>query len=246
MTGIGMGVEESAAVLVVDDDENQRWMVQNYLQKHGFVVHTAADGVAMREIFAEHAISVVLLDVTMPGEDGFTLARYVRANYKAGIIMLTASTELVDRVLGLEIGADDYITKPFEPRELMARVKALQRRLTGDSEAAEATAPSNPDREIAFGDFLLNLDARELRDKDGGLVTLTSMEFDLLQAFAENPGRVMTRDTLLNLAHKRDWDPYDRSVDIRVGRVRRKIEVDPSKPEIIKTVRGVGYMFVKA
>lgn len=241
-----MGVGESAAVLVVDDDENQRWMVQNYLQKHGFVVYTAADGVAMREIFAEHMISVVLLDVTMPGEDGFTLARYVRANYKVGIIMLTASTELVDRVLGLEIGADDYITKPFEPRELMARVKALQRRLTGDAEAAEATAPSNPDREIAFGDFLLNLDSRELRDKDGDLVTLTSMEFDLLQAFAENPGRVMTRDTLLNLAHKRDWDPYDRSVDIRVGRVRRKIEVDPSKPEIIKTVRGVGYMFVKA
>jgi two-component system phosphate regulon response regulator OmpR len=241
-----MGVEESAAVLVVDDDENQRWMVQNYLQKHGFVVHTAADGVAMREIFAEHSVSVVLLDVTMPGEDGFTLARYVRANHKAGIIMLTASTELVDRVLGLEIGADDYITKPFEPRELMARVKALQRRLSGDSEAAESGTSSDPDREIAFGDFLLNLDSRELRDKDGGLVTLTSMEFDLLQAFAENPGRVMTRDTLLNLAHKRDWDPYDRSVDIRVGRVRRKIEVDPSKPEIIKTVRGVGYMFVKA
>jgi len=188
---------------------------------------------------------VVLLDVTMPGEDGFTLARYLRENHKIGIIMLTASTELVDRVLGLEIGADDYITKPFEPRELMARVRALQRRMASDSESELGSGLSD-ERELALGDFRLNLDARELRDKKGELVTLTSMEFDLVKALAENPGRVLTRDNLLNLAHKRDWDPYDRSVDIRIGRVRRKIESDPSKPAIIKTVRGVGYMYVKS
>ena len=160
--------------------------------------------------------------------------------------MLTASTELVDRVLGLEIGADDYITKPFEPRELMARIRALQRRMAGDSEPESTAKPASADQEIPIGEFTLNLGSRELRDKKGDLVTLTSMEFDLLKAFAENPGRVLTRDNLLNLAHKRDWDPYDRSVDIRVGRVRRKIEVDPSKPAIIKTVRGVGYIYVKS
>jgi len=241
-----MDNEEGASVLVVDDDENQRWMVETYLHKHGFTVHTAADGTAMREKLAEHQVGVVLLDVTMPGEDGFTLARYLRENHKIGIIMLTASTELVDRVLGLEIGADDYITKPFEPRELMARVRALQRRMAADSEPDSAASVSSSENEGVFGEFLLNLDARELRDKDGELVTLTSMEFDLLKAFAENPGRVLTRDNLLNLAHKRDWDPYDRSVDIRIGRVRRKIESDPSKPAIIKTVRGVGYMYVKS
>ena len=240
-----MDNEEGATVLVVDDDENQRWMVETYLQKHGFTVHTAADGTAMRAKLAEHHVGVVLLDVTTPGEDGFTLARYLRENHKIGIIMLTASTELVDRVLGLEIGADDYITKPFEPRELMARVRALQRRMAADSEP-EPDGEASVEQEVAFGDFKLNLDARELRDKKGELVTLTSMEFDLLKVFAENPGRVLTRDNLLNLAHKRDWDPYDRSVDIRIGRVRRKIERDPSKPSIIKTVRGVGYMYVKS
>jgi two-component system phosphate regulon response regulator OmpR len=238
-----MESDENATVLVVDDDENQRWMVETYLQKHGFVVHKAANGIAMREILAEHEIKVVLLDVTMPGEDGFTLARYLRQHHKIGIIMLTASTELVDRVLGLEIGADDYITKPFEPRELMARVRALLRRMADDAEPAESGPAA--EQEVAFGECTLLMEARELRDKKGDLVPLTSMEFDLLKAFAENPGRVLTRDNLLTLAHKRDWDPYDRSVDIRVGRVRRKIEADPSKPEVIKTVRGVGYMYVK-
>lgn len=220
-------------------------MVQTYLQKHEFIVHTAPDGVAMREVLESHDVDIVLLDVTMPGEDGFTLARYLRAEHKVGIIMLTASTELVDRVLGLEIGADDYVTKPFEPRELLARVKALLRRLEGDPDPPAAANASVTDNEVAFGDFLLQLEARELRDRSGALVNLTSMEFDLIKAFVENPGRVLTRDNLLNLAHKRDCDPYDRSVDIRVGRLRRKIEVDPSKPAMIKTVRGVGYMYVK-
>ena len=241
-----MEKEAGGSVLVVDDDENQRWMVETYLGKHGFVVHTAENGIAMREQLAAHQVSIVLLDVTMPGEDGFTLARYLREHHKLGIIMLTASTELVDRVLGLEIGADDYITKPFEPRELMARIRALQRRMAADSEPESTAKPASADQEIPIGEFTLNLGSRELRDKKGDLVTLTSMEFDLLKAFAENPGRVLTRDNLLNMAHKRDWDPYDRSVDIRVGRVRRKIEVDPSKPAIIKTVRGVGYIYVKS
>ncbi|MFK7992526.1 MAG: response regulator [Granulosicoccus sp.] len=239
-----MNTEKNATILVVDDDENQRWMVKTYLQKHDLLVHTAENGEQMRQRLAEQKVDLILLDVSMPGENGFTLARYLRENHDVGIIMLTAATDLFDRVLGLEIGADDYITKPFEPRELLARVKALLRRSTEQSDQIHNKQTVKKGQTLTLGDFRLCLDAHELRDSDNKLVSLTSMEFDLLKAFAENPGRVLTRDNLLAIAHKRDWDPFDRSVDIRIARVRRKIEADPAKPEVIKTVRGVGYIFV--
>ena len=231
----------TAQILVVDDDSNQRWMVENYLGKHGFVVYAAEGGESMRTQLENHDIDIVLLDVTMPGEDGFTLAKYLREHEDVGIIMLTASTELVDRVLGLELGADDYMTKPFEPRELMARIKSLIRRMQSES-PSETT--DNGTHKTQFGSHTLDLNAQMLFDGSGKQVSITSMEFDLLKAFAENPGRVLNRDTLLTLAHKKDWDPYDRSIDIRIARIRRKIEKNPSKPSIIKTVRGAGYIFI--
>ncbi len=232
----------TASILVVDDDENQRWMVQTYLEKHGFSVQTAEDGQVMRACLEQTEFDIVLLDVTMPGEDGFTLARYLREHHDVGIIMLTASTELVDRVLGLELGADDYMTKPFEPRELMARIKSLIRRMQTDN---QAKGENQPIHVVQFGKYSLNMDAQQLLDGEGESVSITSMEFDLLKAFAENPGRVLNRDRLLSLAHNRDWDPYDRSIDIRIARIRQKIEENPSKPAIIKTVRGAGYIFIK-
>lgn len=233
-------ITPSERILVVDDDSDQRWMVQSYLEKHGLKVSTAEDGQAMRLCLEEADYDIVLLDVTMPGEDGFSLARYLRENYKVGIIMLTASTELVDRVLGLELGADDYMTKPFEPRELLARIKSLLRRIQderGDDAPQSETT-------VRFGTCSLNLESQRLVDNAGAHITITTMEFDLLKAFADNPDRVLDRDTLLMLAHNRDWDPYDRSIDIRIARIRRKIEPNPSKPSIIKTVRGAGYIFV--
>lgn len=234
--------EHNGRVLVVDDDPDLRWMVQTYLEKHGFLVQTAEDGAAMRTLFDNDSFDLVVLDVTMPGEDGFTLARYLREHHEVGIVMLTAASDVVDRVLGLEIGADDYMTKPFEPRELMARVKSVLRRLSAQKpDPAQEDATGN---RVAFGQYKLDLDSHTLFDEDGEEIKITTMEFDLLKAFAENPDRVLNRDTLLNLAHNRDWDPYDRSIDIRITRIRRKIEPDPSKPCIIKTVRGAGYIFV--
>lgn len=238
-----MANDSTATILVVDDDENQRWLVKTYLQKHNFEVLTADGGAAMRDLIGSHSIDIVLLDVTMPGEDGFTLCRYLREHHNFGIIMLTASSELLDRVLGLEIGADDYITKPFEPRELMARIKALARRTATSDSTAAAAADNESDSNLPLGDYRIDLHSRKLLSSAGEHIELTSMEFDLLKVFSENPGRVLTRDNLLELANRGAADPYDRSVDSRIGRVRKKIEANPSKPEIIKTVRGVGYIY---
>ncbi len=230
-------------ILVVDDDSDVRWMIRRYLEKHDFDVETARDGTQMREILTSQDFDLVILDVTMPGEDGLSLARFLRENYEVGIVMVTAASEVVDRVLGLEMGADDYVTKPFEPRELLARIKSVLRRLTA-VERTDPNAPAHMGDRMPFGRFTLDTASHRLIGEDGNEVAITSMEFDLLKAFADNPDKVLTRDQLLNLAHKRDWDPYDRSIDIRITRLRRKIERDPSKPEIIKTVRGAGYIYV--
>ncbi len=231
-------------ILVVDDDSDVRWMVQRYLNKHGFNVETAENGDQMHQKLAspDFQFDLVLLDISMPGEDGLTLARYLRANLSIGIIMLTAATETVDRIVGLEIGADDYVTKPFEPRELLARIKSVLRRIGSESEAIQKQDPSS-DNQVSVGDYVLHLDAHQLRDSSNNEVSITKMEFDLLRVFSEHPDRVLSRDQLLNFTHNRDWDPYDRSIDIRIARIRSKIEVDPSKPQIIKTVRGAGYLF---
>ena len=228
-------------ILVADDEPDIRDTVEEYLSMNGFRVITADSAAAVRDILAEQPVDLVILDVRMPGEDGLSLARHLREHYTIGIVMLTAVGAMVDRVVGLEMGADDYIAKPVDLRELLARVKAVLRRLRPATAPAEAGGPVA--NEVAFGDCRLNLDSHKLFDRDGQEITLTSMEFDLLKAFAENPNRVLSRDRLLDLAHSRDWEPFDRSIDVRIARLRKKVEVDPAKPQIIKTIRGAGYLF---
>jgi two-component system phosphate regulon response regulator OmpR len=229
---------ERETLLVVDDDTQVREMLVDYLSSQGYRVHGAADGESMRALLQAETPALVLLDITLPGEDGLSLARYLRERHDLGIIMVTASGEVIDRIVGLEIGADDYVAKPFDPRELLARIKSVLRR------ARPAVAPTAEPEQIRIGPCRLHLDSRRLFDADGMEIALTSMEFDLLRIFGTRPNRVLSRDQILNLTQNRDWDPYDRSIDIRIARLRRKIEPDPSKPQVIRTVRGAGYMFV--
>lgn len=219
-------------------------MLRDYLSTHGYEVAEADGGDAMRKALEANVPDVVLLDVGLPGEDGLTLARYLRERHDLAIVMVTGAGEVVDRIVGLEVGADDYISKPFDLRELLARVKSVLRRYRGDSSKPRSQEEAQGPARIKVGDCELDVDARQLFDADGGEVALTAMEFDLLRTFAERPNRVLSRDQLLNLTCNRDWDPYDRSIDIRVARLRRKIERDPDNPRIIKTIRGHGYVFV--
>ncbi len=234
-------MDERAHVAVVDDDAAVRETIAEYLALHGYRVSAVGGGAGLRALLARDRPEIVLLDLNMPGEDGLSLARHLKGETSVGVIMLTAAGEVVDRVVGLEVGADDYVTKPFDLRELLARIKALQRRLGGRRDVVAAGGEA---RALALGRFRLDLDGHALRDGAGAEVPLTSMEFDLLKAFAENPNKVLSRERLLELAHHRHWDPFDRSIDVRITRLRRKIEADPSKPQIIKTVRGAGYVFV--
>jgi two-component system phosphate regulon response regulator OmpR len=230
-------------IIVVDDEPEIRSMLADYLSHVGFSVREAEDGVAMRRILAEQPTDLVILDINMPGEDGLSLARFLRANTEVGIVMLTAAGEVVDRVVGLELGADDYIAKPVDLRELLARIRAVLRRLRAGPAVAVAGGAAAATT-MPFGACQLDLEAHRLYDADGQEVPITSMEFDLLKAFVEHPNRVLSRDQLLDLAHNKDWEPFDRSIDIRIARLRRKIETDPSKPQVVKTVRGAGYIFV--
>jgi DNA-binding response OmpR family regulator len=232
-------MSEAAHIVVVDDDDQVRDTVAEYLRRSGFAVSEADGGEALRAVMAARPIDLALLDVNMPGEDGLSLAREIRGSGQAGIIMLTANSDDLDKIVGLEVGADDYVTKPFNSRELLARVKAVLRRARAASGGATATLG----REVQMGKCRLNLDARRLYSADSGEVPLTAMEFDLLRTFAENPGRPLSRDRLLDLAHAREMEPFDRSIDTRIARIRRKIEVDPAKPDCLKTVRGAGYLY---
>ncbi|MEQ8818492.1 MAG: response regulator transcription factor [Thalassobaculum sp.] len=229
-------------VVVVDDERDIRETVAEYLDMNGYKVSKADGGAALRKIAGQGRIDLAVLDVTMPGEDGLSLARWLREQSGAGVIMLTARDSVVDRVVGIEMGADDYVTKPFDLRELLARVKAVLRRV-GRTSAPAADGGGADHRTVRFGACRLDLDAHKLFGPDDGEIPLTAMEFDLLRAFAERPNRVLTRDQLLDLAHNRDFEPFDRSIDIRIARIRRKIEADPAKPAVIKTVRGAGYLF---
>ncbi|HTO85480.1 MAG TPA: response regulator [Candidatus Binatia bacterium] len=229
-------------IIVVDDDAGVREMVAEYLTQHGFSVRTADSAAAFDRLFAAEHADLILLDVNMPGEDGFSLARRLRAaKVTTPIIMLTAMGDVIDRVVGLEIGSDDYIVKPFDLRELRARIAAVLRRIAPAVDEAKTKEDAH---RVAFGAVVLDLDARRLIRADGSEEKLTAMEFDLLQAFARHPNRVLSRDTLLDLAHHKEMEPFDRSIDIRIARLRRKIETDPSKPQVIKTERGGGYIFV--
>jgi DNA-binding response OmpR family regulator len=224
-------------IAVVEDEAVQRQMLADYLARQNFRVSALTDGAALRRLVERELPALVMLDVGLPGEDGFALARWLREKSgRVGIIMVTAAGDTVDRVVGLETGADDYISKPFEPRELLARVKSVLRRSAG--------APMGGPR-VRIGRRVLDLDRRVLVDPDdGNEERLAASEFDLLKVFAENPNRPLMRDWLLEVTAHREADAYDRAIDLRITRLRRKIETDPAHPEAIRTVRGVGYMFV--
>ncbi len=231
-------------LLVVDDEPELRGLLAEYFGRHGFAVRTAQDAAQAREFIAAAPPQLAVLDINMPGENGLSLARWLRAAHPAvSIVMLTTAGETVDRVVGLELGADDYVTKPYELRELLARVRAVLRRSQA-SATAPAVAASDTVRQVRFGDRLLDLDRRQLFAADGVEIEITAAEFDLLALFARHPNRPLNRDQIMEQAHNRGWDVFDRSIDLRVMRLRRKIERNPDKPEVLKTVRNVGYVFV--
>lgn len=234
---------ESTTVMVVDDDPGVRELLEDYLSGNGYAVVLADSGAAMRERLADTVPDVVLLDVNLPGEDGLSLARHVREHHDIGIIMVSGAGETVDRIIGLEVGADDYLSKPFDLRELRARVKSVLRRYQRTAAASGAAAGDAPAR-LAFGAVQIELDSCQVFDADGAEVPVTAAEFELLKVFLERPNRPLSRDQLMALTQNRDWDPFDRSIDIRIARLRKKVERDPENPQAIRTKRGLGYMFV--
>ncbi len=225
----------SARILVVDDDPALRELLDAYLTDTGFVVDLAGDGEEMRRVMDQTMPDAIVLDLMLPGVDGLALTRELRTRYSLPILILSARGEEIDRVVGLEVGADDYLPKPFSPRELLARLRALLRR----AQPAAAVTPAPGD---SFGPYRLDRAARRLLRDDADM-GLSGAEYDLLLAFIERPGRVLSRDLLLDLLKGYERDPYDRTVDIRVARLRRKIEPDPGHPVFIRTVRGAGYLF---
>ena len=237
-------MDGAATVVVVDDEADLRDAVVAYLTRQGFSVRGAANAPELRAHLAAAPADLVVLDITMPGEDGLSVARWLRARGdEVGIVMLTAAAEVVDRVVGLEVGADDYVAKPFDLRELLARLRAVLRRRTATAAPAAAAEPAPPGRRVRMGRNRLDLDMRRLFGPDGREVPLVASEFELLRAFAERPGRTLSRETLLDLAHPHGEEHFDRSIDVRITRIRRKIEAEPSQPAVIRTVRGLGYVF---
>ena len=234
---------DPSRLLIVDDEPELVEVLHEYFAGLGHTVQTAANARQARVLMTAQPPDLAILDIRMPGEDGLSLARWVREHCpRTGIIMLTTAAQVIDRVVGLELGADDYLGKPFDMRELQARVSSVLRR----REAAPLPAEQLPPGTAAFGRCRLNLAARKLYGPDGAEIAVTSMEFDLLQVLSRHPNRVLNRDQLMESAHHKDWDVFDRSIDLRIMRLRRKIEPDPTKPEVIKTVRGVGYVYVCA
>jgi two-component system OmpR family response regulator len=230
-------------LLLVDDDDDILSLLTSFFQKHAHTISVAKDGTTMFATLEKHAIDLVILDVMLQNEDGFSLCRQLRTASRVPIIMLTAMADHTDRIVGLEIGADDYLTKPFDQRELLARVKAVLRRT---AEMASVQGPSQTRPMLCFDGWRLDVARRELRSADDTLMILSGGEFDLLLAFAEHPRRVLTRDQLLDLARGVSHAAYDRSVDVQVSRLRHKLEDDPKNPSVIRTVRNGGYIFTPA
>ena len=232
-------MESSPHILVVDDNREIRDLLAKFMTKHGFRVSTAADGKAMRKTLEGSRIDLVVLDLMLPGEDGLTLCRELRAKSSMPVVMLTAMGEETDRIVGLEMGADDYVAKPFNARELLARVKAVLRRAQSLPEQGHPPAEDV----MRFANWTFRPAKRELETPDGVIVPLSTGEFNLLLTFVQHPQRVLSRDQLLDLTRGRDAVPFDRSIDTQVSRLCRKIEDDPKEPKIIKTVWGGGYVF---
>jgi two-component system, OmpR family, response regulator len=224
-------------ILVVEDDRDIATLVARYLRANGCRASIASDGRAMDQELADRRIDLIVLDLMLPGEDGLSLCRRLRTNSQIPIVMLTAKGEEVDRIIGLEVGADDYLVKPFNPRELLARIRAVLRR-TGQAEVPVARA-----RSMSFRGWTMDLSLRQLQNPDGVRVDVTGAEFDLLKTFCERPGRALSRDRLVELTQGRTSGPFERSIDILVSRLRHKLEADPHRPEFILTIRSEGYLF---
>ena len=229
----------SPHILVVDDHSEIRDLLKRFLEQHGMRVSCARDGKEMKRLLDEREFDLLVLDLMMPGEDGLTLCRELRVKSRLPIIMLTAMGEETDRIIGLEMGADDYLAKPFNPRELLARIKAVMRR----TQAEPQPVPEALTRDLRFDRWLLDINRRELVDEEGVGLSLSTAEFDLLRVFLERPQRVLSREQLLDLARGRETVAFDRAIDTLVSRLRRKLERDPKNPELIKTIWGGGYLF---
>lgn len=217
-------------------------MLAEYLSRRGFSISQAGNAEELRASLETAMPDLILLDINMPGESGLSVLKSLEADQNPPVIMLTAASDVVDRIIGLEMGADDYLGKPVDLRELEARIKAVLRRKAAP-ESAEKPCDDDTRQRFRFGKTWLDLEAAKLTDEEGNEIPLTSMEFNLLKLFARNRGRVLNRDQILEGAHDRSWDPFDRSIDIRISRIRRKIEINPQKPAVIRTVRGIGYIY---
>lgn len=228
-----------ASIVVVDDEPGLRGMIEDYLSMQGYAVHSAENGAGLDKLLAAAVPDLILLDVNLPGEDGFSIVRRLRnAGERMGIIMLTGNADEGSKVTGLINGADDYLPKPFEVRELLARVRSVLRRLPPPVEK-----PVETKVRLMLGSYILDIEGRRFFNADGGEIEVSGMDFDLLEAFARHPRQVLSRDRLAELAHGRPLGEADRSLDIRIARLRKKIEIDPSAPTLLKTVRGEGYLF---
>jgi len=225
-------------LLVVDDDTGVQELLRRYFTGHGFKVSSAGNGAEMRSILARDAVDLVLLDLGLPGEDGLELTRLLRTDWNGALIIITGRGESVDRVVGLELGADDYVTKPFELRELLARVRTVLRRSVPATTAAPSDEPA-----FHFADYCLDPLAHTLRNARGEAIALTAGEYKLLRVLVEHPNRVLSRDKLMEHMHGHDAGPFDRAIDVQIVRLRRKIETDAANPALIRSVRGVGYLF---
>src|SRR5579872_3883822 len=240
-------MSQNPHIVIVDDEAPAREMVGDYLKMHGFAVTLCDGGKSLRGAIENNVPDLVVLDLNMPEEDGLSIIRDLKRRTNVPVIMLTATASPIDRVVGLELGADDYVAKPCELRELMARIRSVLRRSTPARAPAEAGGGKDAkDALVRFGTKWLDLQAQALRDEEGNEHPLTASEFGLLKVFAANPKRVLSRERLLELANARDSEAFDRAVDLRIMRIRRKIEVDPTKPAVIRTIRGGGYLFSPA
>jgi two-component system OmpR family response regulator len=231
-------MERPPLILIVDDDHEIRSLLADYLVRQGLRARAVGDGSAMWRELEHQAVDLVVLDIMLPGDDGLELCRQLRARSTLPVIMLTARGDATDRIVGLELGADDYLPKPFDPRELLARIRATLRRSGGQMEAVERTA-----QRLRFADWTLDRQRRELRDPQGTVVPLSSGEYRLLEVFLERPNRALGRELLLDLLQGREASPFDRSVDVQVSRLRRRLRDDPRDAQLIKTVRNAGYLF---
>jgi len=231
-------MDTSNKILIVDDDREIRTLLAEYLDHNGYSTIMAADGPTMWAAMLEHHFELIVLDLNLPGDDGLTLCRNLRGKSNIPVIMLTARGEPLDRIIGLEMGADDYLPKPFEPRELLARIRSVLRR----TQNTHSNSGNDAAQKIKFAGWTLDMTARHLISPDDMVVSLSGAEFRMLNIFLEHPNRILNRDQLLNMTHGRDADPFDRSIDIQISRLRQKLREDARTPQIIKTVRNGGYV----